>query len=434
MSKIFRSGSVLIRMIMLLSLVAMAVPASAGGDKPFAGQTIRILFVTDPFAFATQKIVDRLQQATGATIQLEVVPYDAVHQKILLNSQQKESAYEVVSVDIVWEGEFCAANALLPLDGLIAASKFDKSDFLEAAWSEAQCQGKQMGIPLQPHPEILWYRKDIFQAKGIKPPETTDEVLKIAAQLNDPKNNFYGIAFNGARGQPLGQQVAHFYAAFGQRLFDDKWRPTLNTPDGVRAAKYFMELKKYAPPDILNMAWDERARQFAQGGAAMCYEWGARSFMAEDPSNSVVSGKVGYVAAPHAPDKPAVTPNGEWSISIPSNVKNQKLAWEFVQWFTDKKQLKELAKAGNSGMPRYSIIRDPELIKMYPVFPAVDAIAQKGQLKDWMRPAIPEWPFLADTFGTVFHGMLSGSITPEQATKKVQEIMDAKMRENGYYK
>jgi multiple sugar transport system substrate-binding protein len=84
-------------------------------------------------------------------------------------------------------------------------------------------------------------------------------------------------------------------------------------------------------------------------------------------------------------------------------------------------------------MPRYSIIRDPELIKMYPVFPAVDAIAQKGQLKDWMRPAIPEWPFLADTFGTVFHAMLSGSITPEQATKKVQETMDAKMRENGYY-
>ena len=106
-------------------------------------------------------------------------------------------------------------------------------------------------------------------------------MLKIAAQLNDPANNFYGIAFNGQRGQALGQQMAHFYAAFGQHPFDDKMHPTLDTPDAVRAAKYSMELKKYAPPDLLNMAWDERARQFSQGGAAMVYEWAARSFMAE---------------------------------------------------------------------------------------------------------------------------------------------------------
>src|SRR5512146_2471994 len=98
MSKIFRSASVLVRMTMLLPLLAVAAPAGARGDKPFAGETIRILFVTDPFAFATQKIVNRLQEASGATIQLEVVPYDAVHQKILLNAQQKESAYDAVPV------------------------------------------------------------------------------------------------------------------------------------------------------------------------------------------------------------------------------------------------------------------------------------------------------------------------------------------------
>jgi multiple sugar transport system substrate-binding protein len=431
MNRTFRWVCIMVLLTMVMSLVAG--PAGAADTKPFDGKTIRLLFVADPFAAAAQKIVAQLEEKSGAKIQLEVVPYDPVHQKILLNSQSKESAYDAVSVDIVWEGEFGSGNVLLPLDKYIADSKMDMTDFLPAALTEAQYQGKQLGLPLQPHPELMWYRKDIFDQKGLKPPETTDDVLALAKQLNDPANNFYGICFNGQRGQPLGQQMAHFYSAFGQKLFDDKWHPTLDTPDGLRAANYTMELMKYAPPDILNMAWDERARQFSQGGCAMIYEWGARSFLAEDPDKSKVSGKVGYIAAPHAPDKPAVTPNGEWSISIPSNVKDPDTAWKFVQWLTAPEQLKMLALAGNSGMPRYSIIRDPELIKKYPVFPAVDALATKGELNDYMRPAIPEWSYLADTLGTTFNQMMAGSLTPAQATKQAQDIMDKKMKEDGYY-
>ncbi len=433
MNRMFRWVSVLVLVAMLASLLAVAGPVGAQGDKPFAGKTMRLLYNNDPYAQAFQKILDKMQEESGATIQLEVVPYDPQHQKILLNAQSKESAYDIVAVDIVWEGEFGAANALLPLDKYITDSKMDMSDFPPAMLEGAQYQGKQMGLPYQPHPEILWYRKDIFDAKGIKPPVTTDDVLKIAAELNDPANNFYGICFNGQRGSALGQQMAHFYAAFGQHPFDDKMHPTLDTPDAVRAAKYALELQKYAPPDLLNMAWDERARQFSQGGAAMIYEWAARSFLAEQPENSKVSGMVGYTAAPHAPDKPAVTPNGEWSLSIPSNVKDPDQAWAFLQWLTDTKQLKELALAGNGGMPRYSIMRDPELIKLYPSMPAVDAMAQAGELQTWMRPEIPEWSVLADTYGTVFHEMLSGSLTPEQATAKTQETMDKVMKDAGYY-
>ena len=41
---------------------------------------------------------------------------------------------------------------------------------------------------------------------------------------------------------------------------------------------------------------------------------------------------------------------------------------------------------------------------------------------------------LADTYGAVFHEMLSGSLTPEQATKKMQDTMDKVMKDAGYYK
>ncbi len=430
MTRLFRLMSVVVLVAMLLSLLVSTSPASAQEPKPFEGKTIRLLFNADPYAFATQKILADLEAASGAKIVLDVQPYDAQHQKILLNSQSAESAYDLVAVDIVWEGEFGAGNVLTPLDDFIAKSDIDLKDFPEAMLKGAQYEGKQMGIPFQPHPEILWYRKDLFEAKGIKPPETTDELLAAAAAFHDPDNGFYGIGWNGARGQALGQQMAHFYAAFGQPPFDENMKPTLDTPNALRAANYALELMKYSPPDILNMAWDERARLYAQGKTAMIYEWAARTFMIEDPE---VLANTGFIPSPHAPDMPALTPMGEWTLSIPSNVKDKELAWGFLKWLTECNQLKALALAGNGGMPRYCIIRDPELQKLYPAFEAVDKMATEGLLQMWMRPAIPEWPVLADTYGTVFHEMLAGSLTPEQAVKKMQETMLQVMTDAGYY-
>jgi len=430
MTRLFRSMSIVMLVVMLVSLIVVASPVGAQEPKPLEGKTIRLLYNADPYAFATQKILADLESASGAKIVLDVQPYDAQHQKILLNSQSAESAYDLVAVDIVWMGEFGAANALAPLDDYIAKSDIDLKDFPEAMLLGAQYEGKQLGLPFQPHPEILWYRKDLFEAKGIKPPETTDDLLAAAKAFHDPDNGFYGIGWNGQRGQALGQQMAHFYSAFGQHPFDENMKPTLDTPDALRAANYALELMKYSPPDILNMAWDERARLYAGGKTAMIYEWGARAFMIEDPE---ILANTGFIPSPHAPDKPALTPMGEWTLCMPSNVTDKDTAWAFLKWMTECSQLKALAIAGNGGMPRYCIMRDPELMKLYPAFEAVDKMATDGLLQMWMRPQIPEWPVLADTYGTVFHEMLAGSLTAEEAVKKMQETMLQVMTDAGYY-
>jgi len=84
-------------------------------------------------------------------------------------------------------------------------------------------------------------------------------------------------------------------------------------------------------------------------------------------------------------------------------------------------------------MPRYCIIRDPELMALYPAFEAVDKMSSEGIMQMWMRPQIPEWPVLADTYGTVFHEMLAGSLTPEEATAKMQDTMVTVMTDAGYF-
>jgi multiple sugar transport system substrate-binding protein len=392
-------------------------------ESVLQGKTIRLLLVGDPFALAIQNAAQELEQLAGGTLEIEVVGYDDVRRLTLLNAQDKASAYDIISFDGVWVGEFSDKGVLLPLDGLITAAReqIEPEDFLDIAYAQSRHGGRQLGLPIQTHPELLWYRKDLLAADGLQPPRTTEELLKVARHYTHAEAGQYGVLWNGQRGQAFGQQMAHFYAAFGQRLLDEQGRPTLDTPKGVAAARFALELLKVSPPDVVNTAWDQRPRRIAQGGVVMTYEWGARTYIVEEAPGSTMAGKIGYAAAPHAPGEAPVTPIGTWSLGIPANIgPRQELAWRTLAWLTSRSTQELLARKGNGGMPRKSLLRHPELMRRYPVFAIVDQLGQAGQLQDWMRPAVPQWPQLAEILGTTYHDMLLGQLTPEQAAAQAQ--------------
>jgi multiple sugar transport system substrate-binding protein len=409
----------------LLLTVLMVTPASAQGFVN--GETIRMLVVGDPLALALNAALEELEDLSGGSIEIEVVGYTDTYDLTLLNARDAESSYDIVSFDAVWVGEYGTDGVLLPLNDLVAASSVvNPSDFLEIAYEGAQFDGAQLGLPIQPHPELLWYRADLFEAAGIDAPVTTDDLLADAEALTDVENNQYGVCWNGQRGQALGQQMAQFYAAFGAPLLDENGQPNLNTPQALEAAEYALALLPFSPPDVLNMAWDQRPVRFGQGGCAMTYEWAARTYLVEDDPTSQVAGLVGYTAAPSAPDVDAVTPIGSWNLGIPANIgERQAVAWQFLEWLTSSETQLLLAENGNGGMPRYSELHNEALQELYPAFAAVDALGTAGVLNDWMRPAVPQWSQLADILGNVYHDMLTGLLTPEEAAAEAQSQAEA---------
>ena len=127
-----------------------------------------------------------------------------MREEILDNSKAESSRYDVIACDLPWFGEMAAAGNLLPLDDLMKDSAFDTSDFHQEALASARYRGRQFGIPVQTTPELLVYRRDIFEERGITPPRTINETLAAARQLHDPFSGLSGIAWNAARGTPLG--------------------------------------------------------------------------------------------------------------------------------------------------------------------------------------------------------------------------------------
>src|SRR4051794_2736165 len=140
----------------------LAAPALAA-DGPLGGAEVKALFVGDPFAQASQRIVGDLNKSAGGTISMQVVDFDSMHQKILLDAPSASPAFDVYSWEFSWLGEMVGAKALRPLDDFVTrdAAQLNAADIPKANWDATVWDGKRYGIPAQPHAELTWWRTDL---------------------------------------------------------------------------------------------------------------------------------------------------------------------------------------------------------------------------------------------------------------------------------
>ncbi len=395
----------------------------AGSEKSNVTPALRLLLVGDPFALALQKIRPQLEENLGHPIEIDIVGYNDNRRIALLNASDRVSRDDVISFDSVWRGEFAAKRILMPLPGTLG---IPRDAFLPGTLGTVS-GGEEViqGLPIQPHAELLWIRGDLFDQAGLRFPDTPDELLAAARRLHDPARGLYGIVWNAQRGQPLGQTMAHVFASFGQALIDKGGKPDFETERGLRAARFVMSLLEVSPPDILNMAWDQRVGRFASGSVAMTYGWGARAFQVEEDPASYVRGKVRYGPPPHCPDAPPVVPLGCWSLGIPANAGRPELSLRFLQILYSPEIQTLLSNRGNGAPPLLTQIQDPLLQQRYPVLAAMASPEILEHLSDAMRPSVPEWDGLCEILGTEFHEMLKGRVTPETALHRAQTAAEA---------
>ena len=431
-----------------LLLACMGTTASAG---VLNGETLRILFMSEPISIAWQKILPEMEAEAGGMIELEIIGYDELRQKVLLDARGDVSNYDLISIDLPWFGEFVGANVLLDLTDLIANGDIDVADFYKAAWEAGYFQGKQFGVPIQPQPELFGYRKDLFERDGIKPPETAADVLAAAKHFHGSQDGLSGICWNAARGAPLGQTMLQVAGAWGGPPVDltetedgfdisnikpEQMKPQLDTETAIASAKWVQSLLEFSPPGIANMAWDERLRVYGQGGCAMTYVWSGRATLYESDEKSVARGNTGYLPHPKGPNaRRHASTLGGYHLGIPANIAPERvgMAYAAIEWLASTEMLKKTMVNGNGSTPRYSVAADPEIQKLYPAVSAVDKFSAEGWLASWPRAPVPEMAAFMDVLGTEYHKVVTGEATVEEAAKASQRGMDRVMRKAGYY-
>jgi multiple sugar transport system substrate-binding protein len=209
--------------------------------------------------------------------------------------------------------------------------------------------------------------------------------------------------------------------AFGGEMFDASGKPTVNTPQGIAALKFMLELGKYSPPGYASFNADEVGAHLLQGTAAMSINWPAWIGSFSDPAKSKVIGKMAFATLPGA-TRSGQAEIGNWLIAIPKDTHNAETAMDFLLWATSAQQMKQSALRANPPT-RKSLFQDPELVSKFPSYPA----QLKSLETSRPRPRTPHWNEIENAFGIFLSkantGELSADEAMNQANAEIEKII-----------
>lgn len=432
-------------------LRAQIIPLPAARTEPLGiVAPLRILVHADPTFMAMDSLKRQFEQLLGTAIRNRALSIDRLRLEALANAERASSAYDIIAVDLPWIGEFAEKGVLAPLDEAVTREGMNVSDFHAAGWAGCLHGGKPYGVPIQTTPELLLYRTDLFAEAGLAPPRTTDDLLAVARALHRPERGVRGIAWNGARGTPLGHTFMFAMADFGRPVvnlkprgdgFDpldlggERLRPMIDTAEGRLAAEFLMALLDVSAPGVLSMSWFERVKAYACGDVAMAYGYSLLAPYFELDPASPAHGNTGFLPHPAAPGCRPVAPVGGYVLGIPANLApERRLATEkAVRLLTSAEACKLYITNGSRVCPRYSVSADPEVRALSPIVEAVDDLARGGRLQLWPRPPVPEFAEITTVLGEEIHDMLRRRKSLARALSDAQNRADALMRAAGRY-
>ena len=215
--------------------------------RQVAGEAISIAVIPASYFDNLGSLVTQFEALTGIKVRIEKVPPGQIRQKAMLDLSSKTRTYATHAADPMYYPLYVANKWVDPLDrylndaSLTDPAWFNYDDIIKA-WRDADSiDGKPYGIPYDGEVTVQVYRKDLYDAKGLKPAETLDELLANAKALHDPANRVYGLALRGFAG--AGQNM-YIYPSL-LRAFGGSWSSgsgiTVNSPEAVRALQWYVD-------------------------------------------------------------------------------------------------------------------------------------------------------------------------------------------------
>ena len=395
------------------------------------GTTLNALVVKHWWTDALTPLLPQFEELTGMKVKFDTLSEDTYYQKAVTELSSGSSAHDVLMVGNLQVGQYMGGGWLEDLNPYFANTKltdlawYDLEDLL-ASGRAAGAQGdKQYALPIGSEAEMLFYRKDLFDAKGLKAPTTYDELYAAAQALKTA--DMAGYVTRGKRGLDVLWEWTGFLLSYGGRYFDDQGKPAFNSPEGVAATEMFVKLLNDAGPEgTMNWSWMEAQQNFVQGKSAIYVDAAGLGPAMENKDNPA-AGKIGYTTLPQAGDKPVIPNYWFWMLGMPAGGKQKDCAYLFVEWATSKTLGTPLAMGGSSPA-RASGWNSKEITAWANPEWAAASLAALKQVQPKLVPYDRvDFPEITDAISTELNNIQSGSKTAQQglddAAAKVEQIM-----------
>lgn len=161
------------------------------------------------------------------------------------------------------------ADLLVPLDSALDSTTHEA--YLPALWDHTTVDGRRLALPLDTHPNLLYYNRDVFESAGLDPtdPPTTFRRLRRCADRIATRTD--SVAFNP---EPYGDYYVREFDAWlagrGGTLLDEaRQRPTFDDADGRALARFYANVSGRWGWDRPDTSENRGTRAFRTGELAM---------------------------------------------------------------------------------------------------------------------------------------------------------------------
>ena len=387
-----------------------------GGDK-----TLKVL-IAAPQEGAGAILKEDFESETGAKVEVEVVPYDQIQTKAILDAQSGTNNYDVIQYWYTSVGALADAGALADITEWVESDEdIDSGDFIEATFAPyTQYEGATYGLPIDGDTHVLFYNKAIFERNGVEVPTTWDEYVQVSKKITDAEkaNGVYGNALLGSKSAfNIGSTFFNRLATMSPEAIDPQM-PQLDTEYAVAAAQSMLDATPSALPSPLEIGFEQALPQFLSGSVGMIEFWTDLGVFAQDPEQSKIVDGWGVAPLPVGPEgKVSGALNAGWAMGISPNASDQDLAKQFVAFASSKETNEKLITTTGSGVDptRTSTLESPAYVDFAPEVSAVAAQVLPNA-QSW--PTSPEAPEMIQALSDNLALMLQGSLTAEAAMQQ----------------
>jgi multiple sugar transport system substrate-binding protein len=354
-----RPGQVFAPLLVALSTIGVASLAHAQSSnfdwKQAAGTKISVSLNQHPYEEAIVQRLPQFKELTGIDVQHEVTPEENYFDKITTQLSAASGVPDVFMTGVYQMWDYASSNRLEPLEKYLndpaqTNPDYNAKDIFEGVFNGGKWDlkpgsptgtGSLYSLPLGFELYSLAYNKKYFDEKGLKPPQTLDEMIDLSKKLKGWNGSgSYGVAVRGTRNwATIHPAYMSIYSSAGAKDFEvknGKLLSAMDSPAAIEVTKKFAEMvKEGGPPGWSNYTWYQCGADLGAGKAAILWDADINGYFQNVPGSTSQSGNIGFAPNPVMKAGDAIQSNEwVWQLAMNSSSKNKKAAWLFIQYFT----------------------------------------------------------------------------------------------------
>ncbi|WP_413726473.1 extracellular solute-binding protein [Sodalis sp. RH16] len=410
------------RMCPALTLCALSVLSLGLSAQALAKTQISALFMTQA-AYSENDIramtADFTKQHPDIDVNLEFVPYEALHDKIVAARGAGGNGYDVVLFDAIWPAEFYKFGLLQDVTPRINGD--DSKKIFSGAMSTVTYKDKIWGLPWILDTKYLYYNKAMLTKAGITtPPQTWEQVEQQSEILKQKGIVKYPLVWSWSQAEALICDYTTLVQAFGGE-FTQQGKFNFTNPGALKAVTYMKETldKGLTNPNSREYLEEDVRKSFSNGDAAFALNWTYMYNMANDPKQSKVAGDVGIVPAPGGKAGDVSGVNGSMGLGIAKASQHPEQAWQYITYMVSQPVQDKYAKLS---LPVWKSSYDDPAVQQGQE-PLIAAAKQSLNVM-LSRPATDQYSQLSNILQQNLQQVLQNQVTPEAGMQAATKAAD----------